>query len=119
MNTQNNLKFFLLWKIVLIPVFVFVIIHFLKDITQDLLGIPTVLDIFGDAKEDLSSFPESFVWFYHWFMVNTFFLEIYLVFSIPKTWRRKNFSKTDIITFSSIIYLIIAFSTAILLDPRF
>lgn len=118
MNPQKNLKVFRLWKIFLIPIFTFVIIHFLKDITQDLLGVPTILDIFGNANEDLSNFHPYGIWVYHWFMVNTFFLEIFLLVYIQKTWRRKTFSKTDIIIFSSIIYLIIAFTLATLLDPR-
>ena len=91
----------------------------MKDITQDLLGISTFLDVFGDVKEDLAGFSTSFVWFYHWFMVNTFFIEIALLFIIPKTWRRKTFSKMDIAIFVMMIYLVVAFTSATLLDPRF
>jgi len=119
MNFNKNSKYFRLWKVFLIPVFAFVVIHFLKDIIQDLLGISTILDVFGDAREDLSRFSEPFIWFYHWFMVNTIFLEIFLLIYVPKTWRRKSFTREDIAVLSAIVYLIIAFTSSILLDPRY
>ena len=107
---------FLYWKIALVPVFIFVLIHLLKDITQDLLGIESVFDLLGNVNEDLSGFHPYALWLYHWFMVNTIILELYLLVAIPKTWFRKTFSKIDIISISSIFYLIIAFSIAYLLD---
>lgn len=116
---MKNSKYFRAWQIFLVPVFVFVVIHFTKDVTQDLLGLPTYLDVFGDIKEDISRFSFPFTWFYHWFMVNTFFLELFLLIYTPKTWQRKYFSRVDTVILASIIYLIVAFATAILLDPRF
>lgn len=111
-------KVFRAWKFFLIPVFVFIVIHFMKDITQDLLGLPTVLDYFGDANEDLSNFHPYTTWVYHWFMVNTILLEIFLIIAIPKIWLRSIFSRIDIYAFLSIMYLTVAFFLAILLDPK-
>lgn len=41
-------KIFKLWKLILTPVYIFVVFHFLKDITQDMLQIPTILDFLGN-----------------------------------------------------------------------
>ena len=112
-------KVFKVWQIILVPVFLFILIHFFKDITQDLLNVATPLDFFGDIKEDLSHFSETFVCFYYWALVNTFFMEIFLIFSIPSAWKRKTFSKLDSLTLFSIFYIIIAFTSATLLDPRY
>ena len=112
-------KYFRLWQTFLVPIYVFVVFHFLKDITQDLLGIATPLDFFGDVTEDISRFSVILTWFYHWFMVNTFFLEFFLLLYVPSAWRRKSFSRLDLYLAGAIVYLFIAFTTAILLDPRF
>lgn len=119
MSILSNKKVFRLWKIFLIPIFIFVLFHFLKDITQDLLGVKTILDRLGDAKEDLSSFSETIIWFYHWAMVNTFFMEIILLITVPLTWKRKTSSKIDYINLGFIVYIAIMFTVAVLLDPRY
>lgn len=116
MSSQNNPRFSL-WKALLIPIFIFVALHFFKDITQDLLGVPTVLDLMGDVNEDLSNFHPYALWVYHWFMVNTIILEVFLVVIIPKTWLRKNFAKVDLLTLFSVLYLFAALFVAYLLDP--
>lgn len=47
----------LIWRKILPVIFILVLVHFLKDITQDILHIATQLDRLGDVKEDLSGFP--------------------------------------------------------------
>ncbi|MFH1841104.1 MAG: hypothetical protein ABH807_03045, partial [Candidatus Shapirobacteria bacterium] len=54
-----------LWRKILPLILLFVSIHFLKDITQDVLRIPTFLDVFGDVKEDLSFLPDYLRMFYY------------------------------------------------------
>lgn len=115
---ENRKKLFLAWKFVLIPIFIFIAIHFLKDITQDLLGVSTFLDVFGDVKEDLSAFPNWLVWVYHWAGVNTFLMEGFLLFSIPKTWGRKAFSKVDLVNAGFLLYIVAIFIIATFLGPQ-
>jgi len=71
-------------KILLGFIFFVVLIHFLKDITQDLFGISTILDNLGNIEEDISAFPLWLEYFYHWTMVNTVIGEIVLLVLIPK-----------------------------------
>lgn len=112
-------KILKLWKLILIPVYILIIFHFLKDITQDILQIPTILDFLGDVNEDLSRLPEKLVWFYHWAMVNTFFVELFLLIAIPKCWKCKKPSRLDLVVPISLVYLFVMFSFATLLDPRY
>ena len=116
LSKENILK---LWKLILIPVYVLVALHFVKDITQDILQIPTILDWLGNVNEDLSRLPETLVWFYHWAMVNTFFVELFLLIAIPKCWRSKRSSKLDLVILISLFYLLAMFSLATLLDPKY
>ena len=74
-------------------IFILVLIHFVKDVTQDILRVSSVLDVFGNVKEDISYFPETLKKIYFWFSVSSFFAEIFLLVSIPIVMRRKNFSK--------------------------
>jgi len=112
-------KIFKLWRLMLIPIYILVVFHFLKDITQDILQIPTILDFLGDVNEDLSRLPETLVWFYHWAMVNTFFIELFLLVAIPKCWKTKQSSKLDLAILISLFYLLAMFSLATLLDPKY
>ena len=50
--------FYKIWKVLLPFIYLFVLIHFTKDITQDILKISSPLDIFGDAQEDISFLPK-------------------------------------------------------------
>ncbi|MEI7578674.1 MAG: hypothetical protein WCJ58_01385 [bacterium] len=64
--------------------FIIILIHFLKDITQDILGIATPLDALGDIQENITQFPTWLAWLWYWAMVNTFFGEFILILLIPK-----------------------------------
>ena len=112
-------RFFIVWKIFLIFIYFFALVHFLKDITQDVLEIPTVLDVFGNIHENLNGFPEAFVWVYHWAMVNPFFVEFFLLVTVPGAWKRREFTKLDAIILVAIIYVTTMFFLATYLDPRF
>ena len=71
-------------KLLLLAIWIIMLIHFLKDMTQDILGIPSVLDLFGNIQENTSTFPIWLEYLYHWAMVNTFIGELILIFLIPK-----------------------------------
>lgn len=86
---------FTLWKIILVPIFILLLLHFLKDITQDVLGIPTILDLMGNIQEDISGFSQWLVWLYHWAWVNAFFIQPILLYLISKTWRSEKFGNND------------------------
>lgn len=109
-----------IWRLCLRLIFVFVIIHFLKDITQDILRVSTPLDIFGDAKEDLSFLPNSLQNIYLYGLGGfSFVAEAILIFSIPKVWKEEKLSKLGKLVIFLIFYLVIFFISAILLDPRY
>lgn len=118
MNKTANKKLFLFWKIVSVPLLAGILIHFFKDITQDFLGISTILDKLGNIQEDISKFPEALRQFYDWAIFNTYLFELILIFTIPQTWKRKSFSKIDIFNLVLILYITIMFSIAWLLDPN-
>lgn len=72
-------------KVFLGVVYIFVFIHFLKDITQDILRISTALDIFGDVKEDISFLPYILqLVFYYGLGGLSFIVEAFLLITIPK-----------------------------------
>ncbi len=111
MNKKNTFLA-ILWIVILI--------HFLKDITQDLLQIKSVLDVFGDAKENLTWLP---VWaqsiYLYVFGGLSILAEITLLITIPISLFRKETNLTSKLIRYSFWYLLIFFSVAILLDPRF
>lgn len=113
-------KLFRLWQKFLIVIFVFVVIHFAKDITQDILHIATPLDIFGDAKEDLSFLPNSLQKIYLYGLGGFSFLaELILIFYLPKLWKEEKLTKTGKLVIFLVLFLLIFFVTATLLDPRY
>lgn len=115
-----NKILFKIWRLVLPIIFIFFLIHFLKDITQDILRIATPLDIFGDAQEDLSSFPPIFRTIF-WYVLGplSFLGELYLLITIPKIYKNKLFTKQEAYILAVIIGLFVYLIACILLDPRF
>jgi membrane-associated protease RseP (regulator of RpoE activity) len=113
-------KLFRVWRIFLPILFFFVSIHFLKDITQDILRIQTPLDIFGDAKEDLSSLSTTSQNLYLYGLGGLSFLaEAFLLISIPIIRKRKNFSELEKVVVIATGFLLLFFLIAITLDPRY
>jgi hypothetical protein len=87
---------FKIWRKSLPFLFIFILIHFLKDITQDILRISTPLDIFGDVKESISflSKPVQLI-FYYGLGGFSFVVEVFLLIAIPKIVRRKEMITTS------------------------
>jgi len=108
-----------LWRKLLPFVFIFILVHFLKDITQDILKIPTPLDYLGDVKEDLSSFPVLFQNIFMLFGVASFIAEAFLLVAIPVAIIRREITSLDRIIFLTFLALVAFFLLATLLDPRF
>lgn len=112
-------KIYKFWKKILPILYIVILIHLLKDITQDILKIHTFLDLMGDAKEDISSFPLVVQNIFSLLGYGSFVVEIALLISIPIIFKRKQLTTLEIIVIMMILFLIGFFVTAILLDPRF
>ena len=113
-------KLFKVWRFVLPFLLLFVLIHFLKDITQDILKIQTPLDIFGDVKEDLSSLSPTDQNLYLYGLGGlSFIAEAFLLISIPILFRRKQISRLEKYVFVVSFFLLIFFLVATFLDPRY
>lgn len=92
----------------------------MKDITQDVLKIQTPLDVFGDAKEDLSGLPIIAQSLYLYGLGGlSFITEAFLLVSIPIVWKRKRFSRLEKYVVMAIVFLLLFFLVATILDPRY
>jgi len=108
------------WRYFLPILFLFVLVHFAKDITQDILKISTPLDIFGDAKEDLSGLSTITKNLYLYGLGGlSFIVEIFLLVSIPVVLKRKRYTKLEKYVTIATIFLLLFFVVATILDPRF
>jgi len=106
-------------RLTLIIVLLFVTLHFLKDITQDVLKIPTFLDLLGNVNEDISGFPRYIQLIFTGIGYTSFLVEIFLIISITfllKGARNTNLEKSVWIAITSLIWYFVIVS---LLDPRF
>ena len=84
-------KLFRIWRFLLPFLFIFFLIHFLKDITQDILRINTPLNIFGDIKENLSFLPSSLQNVYLYGLGGlSFIAEAFILYAIPTILKRKD-----------------------------
>jgi hypothetical protein len=107
--------YYKIWRFFLPFIFVFVLIHFIKDITQDILQIETVLDIFGNACEDISGFSNLLKMLWVWAGVNSFLLEFFLLISLPLLIRNKTFSKLELYSIIATVLLLLFLIISILL----
>lgn len=115
MNKINNTL-----RIFLVLIWLFILVHFLKDITQDILKIASPLDIFGDVKEDISFLPNFWQMFFYYGLGGlSFLVEAFLLVSIPLFLWKKQSQRLKKLIFAGIIYLVVFLTTCILLDPRF
>lgn len=96
-----------------------VAIHFLKDITQDILKISTILDLLGNANEDISSFPKVIQLVFVGIGYASFLVEIFLLVAIPLMLKSKKYIKLEKVIWATTIMLAIYFVTVIILDPRY
>lgn len=106
-------------KIVFWLIFVLVAAHFLKDITQDILKIPTFLDLMGDVNEDLSVLPGFLRQGFLILGYSSFLAELFLLAAIPFIILKKSSVRLEKIVWGCVIFLILYLLSATLLDPRF
>lgn len=115
-----RITIFRIWRKLLPFLFILVLIHFLKDITQDILRISTPLDIFGDFKEDLSFLPKSLqLTFYYGLGGFSLFVEVFLLIAIPKIIRRKQVTFLEKLVIGGVLYLLVFLTVCVLLDPKY
>ena len=70
-------------RLILLFIYFIVLLHFLKDIAQDLLKISTPLDLLGDTQEDLARFPVLIKSLFLVAGILTYFIEAALLALIP------------------------------------
>ncbi len=108
--------FYKIWKTSLIFFFVLVCLHFLKDITQDILSVPTVLDNLGNIEENINYFPMWLTWLYHWAWVNAFFAELAIILLIPLKFKETSFNKKDLLIVVCLSYILVMTAIAYFLQ---
>lgn len=112
-------RLFRLWRFLLPFFFIFFLIHFLKDITQDILVIRTPLDILGDVKEDLSFLPPISQKIYLYGLRGlSFITEAFILYTIPVVWKKKEarISMLEKWLIAAVLYLFLFFAIAISLS---
>ncbi|PJE63073.1 hypothetical protein COU88_01520 [Candidatus Roizmanbacteria bacterium CG10_big_fil_rev_8_21_14_0_10_39_6] len=100
-------------------IWVITLIHFLKDIAQDILRIPTILDVFGNIQEDICRLPYWIQLLIFSAGVGSFLAEIFLLISIPIIKHRKETSTLEKWVVGVVIFMLIYFPVVIILDPRY
>ena len=102
-----------IWKLFLSLVSIILIIHFVKDITQDLFGIRTYLDNFGNIVENTSKLPEWLLYIYHWGWINAIIFQLVIPYLHFKNLNRELFRKVDQYILSMIVWISIMLFWAI------
>ena len=105
-------------KIVLIISYIAILIHFLKDITQDILRINSPLDLFGNIQENLSFLPSFLQKVYlYGFGGLSLIAEIVLLLFIPKIIFKKASEMDFLFVKHSFLYLVLFIVLCVTLDP--
>ena len=107
-----------IWRVFLPLIFIVILAHFIKDITQDILKIPTPLDLLGDIHEDLSAFPVYVQSIFVGLGISSFFVEAFLLVSIPLIMKRDVSKSLEKAVWFMLAILLLYFLTVTLLDPR-
>lgn len=83
------------WKTFLVLIGCFFFLHFLKDITQDILNIPTLLDKMGNIVENPTNLPAWLQYVYHWGWVNTTLSQPVITYLSFKNLKNRKFNRYD------------------------
>lgn len=106
------------WKLSLYFLFIFFVLHFLKDITQDILHIATPLDSLGNINEDLSVLSPGMQTIFTGLAYFSYALEVILIVSISKALRTKKITQYDKIALGGTFMMGIIFILFALTDPH-
>ena len=120
-KAHQNMKNLLyrIWRTSLPFIFIVILVHFIKDITQDILKIPSPLDLLGDVQEDLSIFPIYARSIFVGLGISSFFAEAFLLISIPLLMKKNIPRVLEKVVWVILAILFLYFVIATLLDPRF
>jgi len=117
MNPSKKEQLHKLWKLLLVLVGIFLSLHFLQDITQDLLKIQTPLDYMGDIQENVSILPIWVLPIYYGSWILATIAEPIIVYFIFKTWKHNTFNKNDKIICLLLLYFLAMVVWAFTLAP--
>lgn len=96
---MNTPKLYRLWKIFTLIISTFLFLHFLKDITQDLLHIDTVLDVMGDIQEETTRLPKFVTPVYWTLWIIATLAQPIIGYLTLRNWNSKDFNKDDLVIF--------------------
>jgi hypothetical protein len=106
-------------RVLLIFAWLVICVHFLKDVTQDILQIPTALDILGNVEEKVDHLLFMIQFFIYIAGVGSFLSEIFLLVAIPIVLRGRGSTKLARLTSTTLVCLIVYFAVIVFFDPRF
>jgi len=111
---QNLTQSFKIRKLIIWIILIFTTLHLIKDITQDILNIPTFLDYFGNIQEDLSRQAPIIAAIFYFFAYLSFIVEmIIIILGLRYT------IKMDKMTFKIIMMLFCALITFFIICTLF
>lgn len=104
------------WKIFTLTISVVLFVHFLKDITQDLLGINTLLDVVGNIQEDATRLPMFLTPVYWLLWIIATIAQPVIGYLTLRNWKSHDFNKYDWIIFALASFFLLMISWAYFLS---
>ena len=95
------------WKIFTLTISVVLFIHFLKDITQDLLGINTLLDVMGNIQEDTTRLPSFLTPIYWLLWIIATIAQPIIGYLTLRNCKNHDFNKYDIAIFAMVLFFLL------------
>lgn len=90
----------------------------MKDITQDILQVPTILDVFGNIRGDVSWLPSYLQWLVYGAGVGSFLAEMFLLITLPVIIKKNTTSLLVKWVIGVLFFMLVYFPVVIFLDPR-
>ncbi len=92
------------WKIFTLIISGVLLLHFLKDITQDLLRMNTAFDVMGNIQEDTTRLPQYLVPIYWSLWIIATIAQPVVLYLTYKNWKSKDFNKYDVAILSMVLF---------------
>jgi|GEM_PF-3829127 membrane-associated PAP2 superfamily phosphatase len=113
---MNLSRFYKPWKIFTLTISVVLFVHFLKDITQDLLGINTLFDVMGNIQEDATRLPMFLTPVYWLLWIIATIAQPIIGYLTLRNWKSHDFNKYDWIIFTLALFFLLMISWAYFLS---
>jgi len=104
------------WKIFTLTISVVLLIHFLKDITQDLIGINTFLDVMGNIQEDTTRLPAFLIPIYWTLWIIATIAQPIVGYLTLRNWKSHDFNKYDLAIFALALFFLLMICWSYLLS---